>query len=205
MQDVVDQLAERLGVSGGCDEDALSVALLRLLARGEPVVDTTLAASVGRPAPDVEVALRDWANVRRDVEGRVIAYGGLSLLPTKHRFEVDGHVLFTWCAWDALFLPAKLDRTATVLSHCPVTGEEVRLVVEPDRVSEAWPADVGVSFPKPDAVDCSDIVASFCCHVHLLAGDAPAERWRHDHDGAVVLGIDQAFALGRRATRRLPG
>ncbi len=38
-------------------------------------------------------------------------YWGLAIAETKHRLEVDGRALYTWCAWDSLFLPEILQRT----------------------------------------------------------------------------------------------
>jgi alkylmercury lyase len=68
-------------------------------------------------------------------------------------------------------------------------------------VRESDPHSLRVSFPRPGAATTDDITGSFCCHVHFLAGPGAAERWLADHDGAVVLTLDEAFELGRLATR----
>ena len=41
-----------------------------------------------------------------------------------HRFEVAGRTLYTWCAWDSLFLPQILGQEAEVESTCPLTAAE---------------------------------------------------------------------------------
>src|SRR6266508_6848529 len=110
----------------GCEDAPLARDLLRMLARGSPVAPARLAASARREKADVRATLRRWPNVRRDDRDRVVAFGGLSLCPTEHRFDVGGRRLYTWCAWDMLFLPRLLDRHARVESRCPVTGTEVR-------------------------------------------------------------------------------
>ncbi len=33
---------------------------------------------------------------------------GLTFIPTPHRFRVNGHTFYTWCALDALTIPALL-------------------------------------------------------------------------------------------------
>ena len=86
-------------------------------------------------------------NVELDDHGRVVAFSGLSLTPTAHRFTVAGRTLYTWCAWDTLFLPALLGQSARVESPCPITGTAVRLEVEPSGVRDVDPEEVWVSFP----------------------------------------------------------
>lgn len=48
-----------------------------------------------------------------DGEGRVLGFGGLTVAPMHHRFEVGGRILWTWCAWDSLFIPGTLGRQAS--------------------------------------------------------------------------------------------
>src|SRR2546422_6561781 len=75
---------------------------------------------------------RDWSSdvcssdlkafVYPDDEGRVLGFGGLAAAPMHHRLEVDGRTLWTWCAWDSLFIPeilgkrARVDRKSTRLN-----------------------------------------------------------------------------------------
>jgi hypothetical protein len=75
--------------------------LLRLLAEGEPVSVEDLAHAIGRPIGEVRQTLAALPDVEIDHRGRVVGYG-LTLLPTPHRFEVDGRQLYTWCALDTL-------------------------------------------------------------------------------------------------------
>jgi alkylmercury lyase len=155
----LEALAESLaGTFPGSDDGPLARALLRELTQGEPVSTAALAASTGRGEHDVTATLARWPNVRRDQQGRVEAFGGLSLRPTKHRFGVGGRRLYTWCAWDTLFLPALLDREAQVESTCPLTATEMRLTVAPDRVLATHPEDIWVSLPAPGQTSTETIV-----------------------------------------------
>jgi alkylmercury lyase len=193
--------ASLAGTFPGSDDGPLARALLRELAQGKPVSAEALAVPVGRDEHDVTATLARWPNVRRDHQGRVEAFGGLSLRATRHRLEVGGRRLYTWCAWDTLFLPALLNQEAQVESTCPITGCEVRLTVAPDRVLATHPEDIWVSFPAPDQTSTEDIVDSFCCQVHFLAGADTASGWASARYGAFALGVDDAFELGRHATR----
>jgi alkylmercury lyase len=185
----LDALADGLvGTFPACDDAAAARALLRELAKGEPV--------------DAAAAPARWPNVEHDDRGHIVAFGGLSLTPTTHRFTVADHDLYTWCAWDTLFLPALLDQPAAVASRCPITSADVHLGVDSTGIRDADPQPLGISFPPPHSTSTADITGTFCCHVHFLAGTAAAERWLGEHPGGRVLALNDAFELGRIVTRR---
>ena len=195
----LDPLAESLARTlPACDDAPLALAVLHELANGEPVV----ASTFGERA---EAVLAGWPNVNYDEDGRVIAFSGLSLTPTAHRFTVGGRQLYTWCAWDTLFLPAMLGRPADVESTCPVTGSHVRLTVDPNGIRQLDPQPLWVSFPPAATTSTADITGTFCCHVHFLATTAAAEHWLGRHPEGTVLDLDEAFELGRKATRCCTG
>jgi alkylmercury lyase len=187
------------GTFPGREDSGRAIALLRALALGRPVSVTALASVVSRDAANGAATLARWPNVEWDSKGDIVAFGGLTLRATAHQFVVDGRQLHCWCAWDTLFLPALLGQPAHVRSRCPMTGAAVALTVNPDGVSAAAPASLAVSFPPLDAMRTDDIVGTFCCHVHFLAGPDAADRWLADHRGAAVLALDDAFELGRLA------
>ena len=64
----------------------IALGLYRLLAEGEPVSDERLTAPTGRSASEIA----NWLRVELDERGRVVAFQGLSLRPTKHVLAVDG-------------------------------------------------------------------------------------------------------------------
>jgi alkylmercury lyase len=173
----LEMLADSLaGTFPARDDAPLAHALLRELAKGRPVAP---AADDARLAG----ALARWPNVERDEHGRVVACSGLSLTPTAHRFTVGGRQLFTWCAWDTLFVPALLGQPAHVESSCPVTGHTVLLTAEPSGFRDVQPDDVWVSFPPAATTSTTDITGTFCCHVHFLAGPSAADEWMNRHAG----------------------
>jgi alkylmercury lyase len=186
-----------------CDDAPLALALLDELAKGEPVSVGRLARAANRDEGDIAATLHRWPNVHRDGQARVVAFGGLSVTPTPHRFEVAGRRLYTWCAWDTLFLPSLLGQEARVESACPVTGTKVRLTVGPDGVRAAQPRSLQVSFPAAASTVTSDITSSFCCHVHFLADQDAAEEWLGENQGGLTLSLKDAVELGRLATRPL--
>jgi alkylmercury lyase len=99
-----------------CDDAPLALALLDELAKGDPVSVARLARAVDCDEAELTATLDRWPNVHRGGQAEVVAFGGLSVTATRHRFEVAGRQLYTWCAWDTLFLPALLRREAHVES-----------------------------------------------------------------------------------------
>jgi alkylmercury lyase len=185
------------------DDAPLARTLLALLARGDPVTDHQLAAETRRPAGEVRAALARSPNVHRDGRGAVVAFAGLSLRATEHRLIVGGRELFTWCAWDTLFLPTLLEQPAEVRSTCPLTNVPVHVRLGADGITFAEPAELSVSFPPLADISTVDIVESFCCHVHFIAGRDTAQRWLSEHPGGRVLALRDAYELGQRATTSL--
>ena len=182
----------------GCGDAPLASMLLGLLARGRPVTTAALADALARAPEDVARRLRGWPNIERNADDAVIGFSGLTLRPTDHSFYVEGQRLHTWCAWDALFLPALLGSTARVRSTCPVTGAGVELVVAPDAIELAQPQDLYISFPSAATTDAADLTGSFCCHVHFLAGADAARSWQDAHPEGAVLDLAAAFDGGCR-------
>ncbi len=186
----------------------LAVALYRELARGAPLTDAQLATALGVTLPGAREALAQEP-VRSFVyrqEGRIAGFGGLATAPMHHEFVVEGRTLWTWCAWDSLFIPAVLDATAEVSSPDPQSGEPVRLRVSPGGILQVEPVDALVSFllPAADSFDESaeNLMAAFCHHVFFFASSASAERWRASHGATFFYSPAEAFELGQRLVSR---
>lgn len=86
-----------------------------------PAVLRTIRKLVeGQPVSRSDVGIEDvavWDELKSlgaevDDADRIVALGGLSIRPTRHRFVVGDRELFAWCALDTLFPPHLLDETA---------------------------------------------------------------------------------------------
>jgi alkylmercury lyase len=178
------------------DDRRMQLALFRLLARGEPVEPTQLAET-GISAVDVVQRLGRWRGLQTD-EGRVVAFQGLSVVEAPHRLRVDGRTLYTWCAWDTLFLPELLASPAEIESACPTTGAKVTLHVGPDGPADLSPAEAVMSFIDSGESPAEDVVESFCRFVHFFASPEAAEQWTERHPGTFVMPIEDGYEIGRR-------
>lgn len=187
------------------DEQGAGVALLRELARGKPVGAAQLARALGVPTVEAERLLAQESIrclVYPDDQGRVVGFGGLAVAPMHHRFTVDGRTLWTWCAWDSLFLPELLNATARVESPDPETDEPVRLTVTPERIEAAQPEGAVVSFLLPGAdgftTSAANVMATFCHRVLFFGSQESGERWVARHEGTFLYSLAEAFELARR-------
>lgn len=168
-------------------------ATMALLMRGEPVCLESIAESLGLAPQRVQETLRGFPDVEYGDDGRIVGLG-LTLRPTRHRFEVDGRALFTWCALDTLMFPAILGIAARVESTCFVTGEPIRLEVDASGPREVAPSSTVVSLVV--ASDASSVRTSFCNEVHFFATRRVAGRWLEGHPEASLVSVDEAYRVG---------
>ena len=179
------------------DEPRVAVELYRLLGRGNAVTVSDLAQTVGVAPERVEAMLAAWPGVERD-GAAITGFWGLSVgAPTKHRLTVNGNTLYTWCAWDTLFLPQVLDTTCEVTSTCPRTGETVRLTVSPRGVERVEPEGTVLSFVVPDREQVrEDVRSAFCRHVHFLTSLKEGALFCAEQPGRFLLSLEEGVRVG---------
>ena len=80
-----------------------------------------------------------------DADDRVVAAHGLSLVPARqHQLTLRGRRFWTWCAIDAIGIPAGLDEHALVETTCHQCGTEVRLELHGAAVVQASHPDARI-------------------------------------------------------------
>ena len=160
----ISEVTDRLASNETGMEPWLWMPLLKLLALGDPVDVSDLAAATGRAGEEVRTALKAMGDTEYDGSGRIIGQG-LTQRPTQHRFEVNGEQLYTWCALDTLVFPALLGRPARVESVSPASGERIVVAVNVDPatgVTRVEPASAVVSLVNPEQI--TSIRSAFCNH-----------------------------------------
>ena len=189
---------------GGPTAQRIGLQVYRLLADGRALSVAEIAGASGTTAGAVRAALRatSEAATQLDDDGRIVGYAGLTLIPTRHRLTVDDKTLYTWCAFDSLFVPELLAKLVQVASDCPATGAEIRLAIAPERLEGVEPASAVVSFVTPSKARCeADIRGAFCRHVNFFATREAATAWQSDHGDASVFAIEQAYELAALRNR----
>jgi Alkylmercury lyase len=58
-------------------------------------------------------------------DDELVAIDGLSIRPTKHRMTLGDDQLLTWCAADAVGIPAALVQDSAVVTTCPHCSAEI--------------------------------------------------------------------------------
>ncbi len=180
-------------------EQNVSIQIHRLLAQGRPLERQNIADHLQMPLNHINEMLNRWWGIHYDQQNRIIAYWGLSIRPTQHRFEVNGQTMYAWCAWDTLFLPEILKASARVESSCATTRSRIRLTLSPDRVDHVQPKNAVISFMTPDAARVKEnVVAHFCHSVHFFKSEDAGRVWTNQHPGTFLLTIGEAHTLGRK-------
>lgn len=178
-------------------EERAAFALYRLLAEGTPVTTYQISVASGVACDAVQEMLGKWHGVDRNPHGAVIGFWGLTISDTKHRLRIRGRQLYTWCAWDALFLPALLDSPALVESACPVSTQRIELEITPAGVQAVRPATSVLSFLIPRASEIKrSVTENFCCYIHFFASRDAAEEWVSKRTRTFVLTLQEAWQLG---------
>jgi Alkylmercury lyase len=155
--------------------------------RGERRPITELTNNVGMVR-----ALSAAGRLELDDDGILVAVHGLVARPTAHRIEHARGSIHTWCALDAIGIPAALALDATAITACPRCDVEVRVVLRGGESS----AEPGVRLWLPSG-PCSHLVDDFCRHANLycspehLASVVPAGQ-----PGQAV-DVAAAAAIGR--------
>ena len=194
----LEELAEALDVEKlGLDKQSqrVAVSLYRLLAEGAPVTRERLAERTGLPLEQISELVDSWFGIYFNDDGDIVALWGLAQPEMAFSFEVDGRQLYTWCAWDSLFLPQILHETARVEVTAP-TGETISLTVGPDGISDLSPAGAVLSFLRPDDGFDENVIQSFCHYVLFFPSQDAAKEWTADHPNTFLLSIEQGFELG---------
>lgn len=185
------------------EKQQIASQIYRLLSEGNPVSMADLSNSLGMDQEFVKSITDGWPGIFYNDDSRIIGYWGLAIEKMGHRFNVDGRTLYTWCAWDTLFIPQIIGKTAKVESRDPFTKEIVELTVAPtDGVSEVSPSEAVVSFMIPDTDNVrADVIKSFCHYVNFFESSVSAQKWISQSDKKnelLILPIKEAYEIGLR-------
>lgn len=139
-----------------------------------------------------EMVERGMAILERD---ELVAIDGLSIRPTHHRMRLGDQALFTWCAADAIGIPAALGEDGEVLTACPQCSAEI--VVQIEAGMPAANDDLVLWLPT---ASCSHVVTQFCPDVNFFCNRDHLHAWRSQaaQPAGETLKADEAAELGRR-------
>lgn len=114
-------------LDGHRDELAIQREGLAAIRAGRHLTVTELGRAAGLEPTRAQVVIdsllaRQAATV---IDGRVDGIAGLTTRPTKHTLTIDGDDRYTWCAFDAVGIPAALGLDAVAATRCGHCGETI--------------------------------------------------------------------------------
>ena len=121
----------------------------------------------------------------------------LTLRPTPHEFHVGSRRLYTWCAFDALYLPPLLGRTVTVKSRDPSTKSAIELTVTPEGVAEYTPSSTHVSVLVSGLSGRKGPDSPVCSQMNFFESRDSAEEWVSGRDNVTVMTVEEVDQLIR--------
>lgn len=150
-----------------------------LLDDGRPVSGGQIAVRTGIGQTEVLDLLADFDSVGRvrfDDDAGVVGIAGLSIVPTRHRLDIDDATRWTWCALDAIGILGALHREATFTTQVPDSDRELTLTFTLDGVVST----AAVVFIA-DGYGSDSVVDTWCPTVNLFADAAAAKTWAKAH------------------------
>jgi len=193
----LETLAERLSEQSRCEQEDLCRPIVQQITRGKPVTLAALQTSLQVGQNELEQRLAKLPpDVEFDQAGNIVGLGA-TLVPTSHRFQMGGKLLYTWCAFDTVLLPPSLHVEAQVQSTCPVTGQSITFVATPEgTVLDLSPASGVMSLIVPaQRSDCSR--ATFCQQSLFFQSEQAAATFLADHPETLMLSVEEAAYVGR--------
>ena len=193
----LETIAERLSEQLQCEQEDLCIPILHQVTRGKPIEKAALAASLHVSQGDLEQRLLHLPDTEFDQQGNILGWG-ITLVPTRHRFQIQGQSLYTWCALDTVLFPPSLQAEAQVHSTCPVTGRPITFVATPEGiVKNLTPTSSVMSLIIPaERSEC--VRTTFCEQSLFFESEQVASTWLTAHPEAVLLSIEEAAAVGKR-------
>ncbi len=180
-----------------CDDDRLTGPVSTLAVRALAVRGFAALWRGNRPlvaeladAGTVET-LRRAGRLEVDDAGRLVGVHGLTMRSTEHRIDhADGSV-HTWCALDAIGIPAALGIDATAVTSCPACRAVLQVVVR-----GGVPIDWGRRRLHVPTGECHHIVDDFCQHANLFCGVHHLRSHVSPRAGRAVT-VAEAATMGR--------
>ena len=160
---------------------------------GRSVMLTELLGEDGTALTEATQHLRLRGRIELSADGHLIAVHGLSRRPTPHEIEYHDGVINTWCALDAIGIPAALAIDAWARTMCPTCQSPLAV-----RLSAGDPQPLpGAMLWYPEGA-CGHLIDDFCSGANLFCSIEHLERWAGASRGAgSVMTIAEVAEVGR--------
>jgi alkylmercury lyase len=152
-----------------------------------------------RPQPDdigADLATIETLQTRGLVvlapDGRITGIHGLSTTPTPHSITHDGRTIHTWCAFDAIGIPAALQLDAHTQTRCPTCGQHLEITFAHGQPTA--PTDLRLWLPTGQ---CDHIINDLCAHANLYCNQQHLKASTDTSATGSITNITDAAKLGQ--------
>lgn len=109
--------------------------------------------------------------------GRIVSAYPFSAKKTRHRVTFDdGHEVYALCSTDAMGIHFMLDENITVLSRCPESEKEMRIVLRYGKIVSCRPKSIVEFIAKSECGCCT--AETFCPNMNFFYSRAYLEKWK---------------------------
>ena len=168
------------------------------LRSGNAVSQSTLALDTGLSSSAVRTALGELVSTGQanlDARHHVVAVGGLSVVPAAHGLFMDGSAFWTWCAFDAIGVPAALGLDAVARTRCGHCAAPIDVILTAGT-PRSDSAIVGWLPGRP----CTNVQEDFCPEANLFCNEAHLGAWQADAGAPSGVALSRA-GLAARGTQ----
>jgi alkylmercury lyase len=178
----------------------VTIKTIQALSRGNPVPPEQLAEIWEMPIEHVSSILeRASVNGQAQVDAQGNLIGGvLSLVPTTNRIAFDGDELYAWCAYDAIYAPGVVGKTANIVSEDPLTREPIKVTISPSGVQNVQPAGAVVSVVNANTDFRAGPTSPRCSLQLFFSSRDSATRWLGDRTDVIILSVEEVFEIARQ-------
>ncbi|UCH11295.1 MAG: hypothetical protein JSU61_05240, partial [Fidelibacterota bacterium] len=178
-------------------------AIFPLLASGDPVTVERIARATGAEVAVIQTALQ-VGRADRNSKGWVTELFGITTLPTTHRVEIKGVVLYSCCALVAQMVPMLVDQPARIETVDPISRRLVRVELSPTRLvgiepPQAWGTLVRTELEAMQL----NVGEAFCNHIHNFSSQKTAEQFAGQDERRYILKMEEFHDVARQLTRAI--
>lgn len=178
----------------------LTYRTMQALAKGKPVSPDQLAKIWEMPLEQARSVLAGAvASGRAEIDSQGDLVGGiLSLTPTAHRISMAGKQLYAWCAYDAIYAPGVVGKSARIASTDPVTGESITMTITPAGVADVRPEGSVVSIVGTETDTRAGPKSPRCSQMLFFESRDSAHKWLQGRADVTILTMEEAFEIARQ-------
>jgi len=176
-----------------------ALQLYQQLAKGKAISVAALAEQWALTEADTKELLDSWTGVAFNQKQAIKGFWGVDTQATNHRFYLNDTPLYTWCAWDLLFMPHIYKQTIKASTVCPISEQIIQLTISEKGIETVSPSGALITFIQPELSALkANVTQSFCQYIFFVASEAEGEQWKSKQDNGFLMTMHDGFELGKK-------